>query len=133
MKTNTAPKTYRTFRKWFDDTLASPKMHLTEGAREMGLAIALDSPIPWYAYTYKRVRNALIRGSLPDRVREMYGIDWSFFNRTEFALAVAASRTSQKIAPRVLTRGPNATMYATAKEGEKRRIAAGKPSPRMSI
>jgi len=133
MKSETAPQTYVAFRQWFDETLNSSKMHLTEGAREMGLAIAFESPLPWYAYGYKRIRNALIRGSLPDRVREMYGIDWSLGHKAEFALAVAASRTSQKVAPRSLTRGTNSTMYATAKEGEKRRLAAGKPSPRMSI
>jgi uncharacterized protein (DUF2236 family) len=132
MERSVAPKTYGDFRHWFDDMLNSPKLHLTEGAREMGLAIAFDSPLPWYAYPYKQLRNALVRGSLPPRVREMYGIQWTLQHKTEFALAVAASRMGQVVAPTAMKRGANAVFYATAKEGERRRLESGIPSPRMA-
>jgi uncharacterized protein (DUF2236 family) len=133
MKKGTAPKTYTEFRQWFDGMLNSPKMHLTEGAKEMGLAIAFDTPLSWYAYPYKRFRNALMRGSLPRRVRELYGIEYSARHAAEFAAAVTWARVGDRVAPASLKRGRNAYLYSTVKATERKRLRDGKPTAKLTL
>ena len=127
MEMNGMPSTYDDFAHWFDTKLHSRDMHLSDGARSMGLAIAFDVPLPSYAAAYARHSNALIRGSLPDYVRREYGIQWNIAHRLEFEAAVTSARMLRKVAPRRLAVGPNAGLYAMVKKQDK----SSSPNPRL--
>jgi uncharacterized protein (DUF2236 family) len=67
------PQTHEDFRAWYRDRLASDEMFLTDEARYIGYATAFEIPMPAVQQPGKRVHDLLMLGSLPRRVRELYG------------------------------------------------------------
>ena len=69
-----APQSYPEFRAWWRSELsASDRMHLTDEARYVGYATAFQIPLPRRSQPAKRGHDAIMLGSLPPRVRELYG------------------------------------------------------------
>ena len=52
-------------------------MFLTDEARYVGHATAFEIPMPAHQQPGKRVHDLLMLGSLPPRVRELYGLDYT--------------------------------------------------------
>ena len=74
MPRESAPATYREFRAYWERRMARDELHLTAEAREMGYATAFEIPMPAIYGPLSRVHNLIMLGSLPPRVREMYGL-----------------------------------------------------------
>jgi uncharacterized protein (DUF2236 family) len=106
-------------------------MHLTEEARYVGRATAFEIPMPVYRQPGKKVHDLIMLGSLPPRVRELYGLRWSARKERAFRIAVRAIRAAAALAPRQVTHGWNKTEFDLVAETERRRIAAGKPTPQI--
>ena len=70
------PASYREFKAWFDGKLASPDLHATEHALEMAPMVAFEQPVPAAARGNLALQNHIIKGTLPPRVREIFGIRW---------------------------------------------------------
>lgn len=126
-----APPTYAAFRAWWDAKLASDEMHLTDEARHTGAFVAFKIPMPKGNQPAKRVHDLVILGSLPPRVRELYGFAWSPWQARAFPLAVAALRGARTVAPPVVRQGSCARSYALVEATERMRIAQGKPTPQL--
>src|SRR5436190_2116667 len=75
MPADVAPLSHPEFRDWFDATLASDRMHLTDDAREIGYSTAFEIPLPGIRAPAKAVHDLIMLGSLTPRVRELYGLD----------------------------------------------------------
>jgi len=73
MPREVAPQSHREFRAWFEGMLDSDEMHLTPNAHEIGYATAFEIPMPAYRAPAKAVHDLIMLGSLPARVRELYG------------------------------------------------------------
>ena len=71
------PGSYREFSAWFDGKLASPDLQATEHALEMAPLVAFEQPVPAAARGNLAIQNHIIKGTLPPRVREIFGIRWS--------------------------------------------------------
>ncbi len=72
-----SPSSYREFRAWLDERLASPDLHATPHALEMAPLVAFEQPVPLPARANLAAQNLIIKGTLPPRVREIFGIRWS--------------------------------------------------------
>lgn len=127
-----APVGWREFRAYWDERLASADMHLTEEARYMGHATAFEIPLPTHLQPAKRVHDLIMLGSLPPRVREIYGLPWTQAHATAFRAAVHALRTGRTLAPRVVTQGQNKRSFDLVASTERRRIARGRPTPQIA-
>lgn len=126
-----APPTYAAFRAWWDAKLASGEMHLTDEARRTGAFVAFKIPMPGANQPAKRVHDLVMLGSLPPRVRELYGFSWSSSQARAFPLAVVALRGLRAIAPTAVRHGSCTRSFALVEQTERRRIERGKPTPQL--
>lgn len=131
MPLRVAPATYADFRTWWDGRLASERMHLTEEARYTGRAIAFEIPLPRGRGAAKRVHDLVMLGSLPPRVRELYGLRFSRPQAARFRVAVAALRTARAVAPGRIVRGRSGPAYDLVAAVERRRLLSGIPTPQV--
>jgi uncharacterized protein (DUF2236 family) len=132
MPRDAAPGSWREFRDWWAETLASDRMHLTDTARYTGYATAFEIPLPGYYAPAKRVHDLIMLGSLPPRVRELYGLSWSRAQEIAFRATVQAMRRSRPLVPRRVRQGPNADAYDLVARTERRRIERGEPTPQVA-
>jgi uncharacterized protein (DUF2236 family) len=132
MPRSAAPATHREFRTWWDETLASDAMHLTPDAHEIGYATAFEIPLPASRQPAKRVHDLIMLGSLPPRVRELYGLDFSRAQRLAFQATVGALRAARPVTPDRVRRGRNADQYDLVARTEQRRIERGEPTPQAA-
>lgn len=132
MPPETAPQTHAEFRRWWDDALAGDDIHLSERARDVGHAIAFRIPLPRVRGSLAPLHNLIMLGSLPPRVRELYGLEYGPARRRAFRSAVAGLRASRRVSPRPLRRGLNTSQYNLVAATERRRLARGKPTATYS-
>lgn len=131
MPREVAPPTYAAFAEWWEAKLAGPEMHLTDEARRTGAFVALEIPMPWVNQPAKRVHDLVMLGSLPPRVRELYGLSWSPAQARAFPLVVAALRGMRAVVPPTVRRGRNGRSFALVQATERRRIERGRPTPQL--
>ena len=101
------PATYREFEAWFEGKLASPDLHATEHALEMAPLVAFEQPVPAHARGNLAIQNHFIKGTLPPRVREIFGIRWSAAHERSFRAMAAAHRRARRAFPHAMRRGRN--------------------------
>lgn len=128
MPAEVAPGSWREFRAWWDERLESDDMHLSEEARYVGYATAFEIPLPAHLQPFKRVHDLVMLGSLPPRVRELYGLEWTPAHAVACRAAVGAMRAGRVVAPRALAQGWNTRSYDLVAATESRRIARGEPT-----
>jgi uncharacterized protein (DUF2236 family) len=125
----TVPPTHAEFQAWFDAKLAAPELHATPHALEMAPLVALRQPVPLPARLNLETQNLIVKGTLPPRVREIFGIRWSPAHEIAFQSITLAHRQARHAMPRALRRGRNDRFFAVVTEAEKRR--GGTPTPRI--
>ena len=124
------PASYREFKDWFDGRLASSAAHATEHALEMAPLVAFRQPVPLPARLNLETQNLIIKGTLPERVRQIFGIRWSGAHETAFRSITAAHRRARPAMPRQVRRGRNDYFFRVVTQQEKRR--GGTPTPQIS-
>jgi uncharacterized protein (DUF2236 family) len=124
-----APRTYVEFRSYFDGFVNGPDAHLTAEARYLGRAVAFEIPMAAHMQPAKRVHDLLMLGSLPPRVRELYGLRWTPAHAAAFFAAARSARSARAVLPGALKRGGNHPFFAGVARTEARRIARGEPTP----
>ncbi len=80
------PASHREFRAWWEERLASPDLQATPHALEMAPLVAFEQPVPLPARGNLATQNHVIKGTLPPRVREIFGIRWSRAHETALPL-----------------------------------------------
>jgi uncharacterized protein (DUF2236 family) len=132
MPGSVAPRTHSEFREWFEGKLASEEMHLTPAAREIGYATAFEIPLPGYRAPAKAVHDLIMLGSLPARVRELYGLSCSARQERAFRAAVRALRGVRPVTPRVIREGYNTGSFRLVARTERRRLRRGERTPQAA-
>ena len=124
------PLTYREFRAWWEGKLASPDLHATEHALEMAPLVAFKQPVPRTARGNLAVQNLVIKGTLPPRVRDIFGIAWSRAHENAFQAIAAAHRRARPVFPRRARRGRNDYFFDLVTAEEKQRGGTATPALR---
>lgn len=132
MPRSVAPPTYREFREWYAEQLAGSDLHLTEEARFMGHASAFEIPMPAARLPAKRVHDLVMLGSLPERVRELYGLRYTSAQSVACAAILAGGRFARMLAPHSLTHGSCIPTFEMVAATERRRIERGEPTPQLA-
>jgi uncharacterized protein (DUF2236 family) len=131
MPRSECPSTYDDFRAWYRERLASDDMFLTEEARYIGYATAFEIPMPTVQQPGKRVHDLLMLGSLPRRVRELYGLEYTAGQQMAFTATARAVRSARRVMPAPLARGWNTRSFEGVARTERRRIDRGLPTPQI--
>jgi uncharacterized protein (DUF2236 family) len=126
------PATYSAYRAWYAAQLAGDDLYLTEEARYMGHASAFEIPMGSPNLPAKRVHDLLMLGSLPARVRELYGLRLSPARRVAAHAAFATARLALRLTPPALARGSCIPAFEMVTATERRRIERGEPTPRLA-
>jgi uncharacterized protein (DUF2236 family) len=132
MPVNSAPRTYADYRAWYEAQLAGEELFLTEEARYMGRVSAFAIPMPSSHRLGKAVHDIIMLGSLPPRVRELYGLPWSRAHAGAFALALASSRMTRPFCPESMLRGSCMQEYELVARTEQRRLERGERTPQLA-
>jgi uncharacterized protein (DUF2236 family) len=123
------PPTYSEFDAWWQAKLASPDLHATPHALEMAPLVAFKQPVPRSARGNIAVQNLVIKGTLPERVREIFGIPWSPAHERSFRMIAAGHRRARRAFPRRVRRGRNDVFFDLVTQAEKQR--GGTPTPQI--
>ena len=132
MPRSSAPPTHREFREWFERQLVGSDLHLTEEARYMGYASAFEIPMPSNRRLGKRMHDLVMLGSLPGRVRELYGLRYTRAQARTCAAVLTGGRFARMLAPRSLTHGSCIPEFEMVAATEQRRIERGQPTPQLA-
>jgi uncharacterized protein (DUF2236 family) len=127
-----APASHSEFREWYAQQLGAEDLHLTEEARYMGHASAFQIPMPPSRQPGKRLHDLIMLCSLPERVRELYGLRCTPMHHAVAGTVMASSRRARPLLPRRLALGSCIPEFRMVAETERRRIARGLPTPQLS-
>lgn len=127
-----APATYSQFRDWWQERLGSDDLYLTPGARQTGYATAFQIPMPAHASGLRRAHNAVMLGSLPSQIRDLYGLGYTVEDNARFHKATKAVRVLRKCSPGSLARGRSSYFYRWVTREEQRRVEQGRPTPHVA-
>lgn len=132
MATEAAPQSHAEFREWYQRQLAGDDLYLTDEARYMGHASAFQIPMPASKRPAKRVHDLIMLGSLPARIRALYGLSFTSTQAAACAVAMSAARLSHPFVPSRLSRGSCAREFEWVAETERRRIERGQSTPQLA-
>lgn len=127
-----APATHSEFREWYEAQLAGDDLHLTDEARYMGYASAFEIPMPPSRQPAKSVHDLVMLGSLPPRVRELYGLSFGGKQRWACRAAMASARATRAFVPPSLKRGSCIPEFEMVAATERYRIERGLPTPQLA-
>jgi uncharacterized protein (DUF2236 family) len=121
-----APPTYPEFREYWEGMWTGNELHLTDEARAVAMAIAFEIPMPRYLHPSREVHNLVLAGTLPDRVKRMYGLRWNRTQQAAFRSVVRGMRAARPVTPKRVRRGGNTASFEMVARTEKRLVAAGR-------
>jgi uncharacterized protein (DUF2236 family) len=134
-----APATYREFRADFAAYLASDRLFLTPEAHLVGSYLAGakrgDYDVPAPLRPLFRTIDLVVKGSLPPRVRALYGFRWTLAHEGAFRAAVQGTRALYLQPPRFVPRpldpvlrGSNQGPFKIVAHTERRQLRRGRYS-----
>jgi len=115
------PASYREFSAWWDQRLSSPDLQATAHGLEMAPLVAFEQPVPAAARGNLLAQNHIIKGTLPPRVREIFGIRWSRAHEASFRAMTASHRRARHLFPRPMRRGRNDVFFDVVTKAERER------------
>lgn len=124
------PGSYREFSTWWEQRLSSPDLQATEHGLAMAPLVAFEQPVPRSARGNLVAQNHIIKGTLPPRVRKIFGIRWSSTHEASFQGMAAAHRRARRFFPRKVRRGRNDVFFDVVTKAERER--GGTPTPQLS-
>lgn len=127
MPRSVAPATYPEFAAWWEGRLRSPDLHATPHALAFAPLVAFEQPLPRSARLNLAAQNLVIKGTLPARVRDIFGIAWGPRHERAFRALAATHRAAHPALPRKVRRGRNDALFDVVATGE--RLRGGTPTP----
>lgn len=125
------PGSYREFSAWFNGRLSSPDLQATPHGLEMAPLVAFEQPVPAAARGNIVAQNHIIKGTLPPRVREIFGIRWGRAHETTFRAMTATHRRARHLFPRPMRRGRNDVFFDVVSKTERQR--GGTKTPELGV
>jgi uncharacterized protein (DUF2236 family) len=126
MPRSVAPPTAAAFEQWMRDWYGSGRMHLTDEARVVGLAIARDMPVPWPMTPGIKATNLVVQGMLPAPVRDLYGLRWTPAHALAWRAVTAGVRGSRHVVPERVRLGDNRDLHRLVIRSERAVVARGR-------
>ncbi|MFD3706335.1 oxygenase MpaB family protein [Nocardia sp. NPDC058658] len=134
MPRDAAPADYPAFRRYFDSYLNSTELFLTDEAQLVGSYLAGHRKAYRLRPPVEQAGAALyllVQGSLPPRIRQMYGIEWGISDELANRALSRSIRTAHLAPPLILAgtlAGPSTPSYQLLARREQHMIRTGHPS-----
>jgi len=125
------PGSHREFSAWWRERMTSPDLQATDHGLDMAPLVAFHQPVPAPARGNIVAQNHIIKGTLPPRVREIFGIRWGRGHEALYRSMTAAHRRARRFFPNHVRRGRNDVFFDVVTETERRR--GGTRTPRLRI
>lgn len=122
------PLSFREFDAWIGRRLASPELQATPHAMAMAPLIAFDHPIPAIMRPGLHLNNLVLKGTLPERVRRIFGIRWTAAHEACFQAVATAHRRGGRALPHRIRRGRNDVFFDLVVRTERRRGGTQTPA-----
>ena len=129
MPEDVAPRSWHEFKSWLDGFIASDRAFLTDEARHTAGAIMFQIPVPRSRRPGILAHNVIMLASLPPRVRELYGLEYTRRHEAAFRALVGFSKLTRPLAPAKLRRGYNTRDFEMVAATERKIVAAGGTAP----
>jgi uncharacterized protein (DUF2236 family) len=129
MPEEVAPGSWREFKAWFDGFIASDRAFLTDEARHTAGAIMFQIPVPPTRRPGILAHNVIMLASLPPRVREHYGLEYTRRHQLAFRALVGFARATRPLVPARARRGYNTKDFEMVAATERKIIAGGGTAP----
>jgi uncharacterized protein (DUF2236 family) len=126
------PGSYPEFSAWWEERMSSPGLQATEHGLEMAPLVAFRQPVPAPARGNIVAQNHIIKGTLPPRVREIFGIRWGAAHERTFRAMAAGHRRARHLFPRSVRRGRNDVFFDVVTKTEHERGGTRTPQLRVS-
>ena len=131
MPRSAAPASHGAYRRWYEEQLAGEDVYLSPQARYTGRVCAFAIPMPTSRLAGKGLHDLIMLGSLPSRVRELYGLPWSAAHAAGFWCARASMRPTRTLLPGSMLRGSCLREYQLVAQTERRRLLRGQRTPQL--
>jgi uncharacterized protein (DUF2236 family) len=118
-----SPADCRAYRAYVDERLASQDLFVTDEAREIGMKVAFELPVPTVRRPALEAVNLAVLGLLPARVRDLYGLPWDSARETAFRGLCASLKLSARVTPGRIRRGSCAGDYDLVARTEAERLS----------
>jgi uncharacterized protein (DUF2236 family) len=115
------PGSYREFSAWWAQRLSSPDLQATPHGLALAPLVAFEQPVPAPARGNLVAQNHIIKGTLPPRVREIFGIAWGPAHEAGFRAMTAGHRRARHLFPYKMRRGRNDVFFNVVMKGERER------------
>lgn len=125
------PASHREFSAWWEERMGSPDLQATAHGLEMAPLVAFRQPVPASARGNLVAQNHIIKGTLPPRVREIFGIRWSAGHERSFRAMAGAHRGARHLFPRTVRRGRNDVFFDVVTKAERERGGTRTPQLRL--
>lgn len=122
------PGSHRAFDAWMAGRMRSPELHATSHALEMAPLTAFEHPVPVVARPALHLNNLIVKGTLPARVREIYGIRWTRVHEGAFRAIAATHRRLRHVFPGRVKRGRNDVFFDIIIRTERKRGGTETPA-----
>ena len=121
-----APATYAGFRDYWEGMWTGGELHLTDEARAVALAVAFRIPMPRHLHPSREVHNLVLAGTLPTRVKRLFGLRWTRLHEAAYRSAVGGIRAARPIAPERMRCGTNTPSFEMVARTERSLVAGGR-------
>jgi uncharacterized protein (DUF2236 family) len=122
------PHSYREFDAWMEERIRSSDLHATPHALEVAPLMAFQHPVPLVARPALNLNNLMIKGTLPERVRNIFAINWDRPHEVSFRAIASAHRRLRRALPRRARRGRNDIFFDVIIRTERRRGGTKTPA-----
>jgi uncharacterized protein (DUF2236 family) len=129
MPEDSAPGSWPDFKAWLDGFIDSDRAFLTPEARHTASAIMFQIPVPRSRRPGILVHNLVMLASLPPRVREHYGLEYTRRQDAAFRALVGFSKLTRPLAPAKVRRGYNTRDFEMVAATERKIVAEGGTAP----
>jgi len=126
------PGSYREFSAWWEERMSSPDLQATEHGLDMAPLVAFHQPVPVPARGNIVAQNHIIKGTLPPRVREIFGIRWGRGHEALYRAMAAGHRRARRFFPHQVRRGRNDVFFDVVTKSEQQRGGTRTPQLRVS-
>lgn len=129
MDPSVAPSSWLEFREYFDAKVNGGTAHLTPDAVRVGRAVMLQIPAARSRWPAMRVHNVIVKGTLPRRVRDLYGLRFGPAEQAASRASVSAARAARPLTPRTVRRGRCTAYFDDVIAAERALVRSGRPAP----
>src|SRR6476646_6259717 len=107
MSRDALPASYVEFTAWLDSHLDAPNLQPTSHAVETAPILAFEQPGSLIGRPILHLNNLIIKGCIPERIREIFAIRWTPFHRIAFVVVIRLNKGMSRLLPRKIRRGRN--------------------------